>query len=595
MAMTPIPAGTPQWDVPVNERFLELDQRLTQVGVDVTEYGALGDGVTDDTDAIQAALAAAPTGGTVYLPPTADGYLLNSDALTLTTAGVTLRGAGGSSSKLVLGAAFTGSTMVNITAADCGVIDLRFEGDSATTTSNPAADAIRVVGVRRARINRCSFFNINGWAVQLQSTSASATSNPDGSTIDQVYVSECAGAVRFFGDAAQSSRMNCTITDLQATSMGVASGASANLDSIMIEDSRDVLLENVISWMSAGTGSALHVKGDCVTILVAGFDGRGSTTNPCTLIESDAGGSPANVQFTGAAFQQGTTGLRVTGTASDIRVTGARVVSNRTHGISIENTASPVYLGQVVFALNGQGASGSNYDLNWSGSAVGAVAQGHFSSPITSVGVAGVQQSVNITAGQDVAFNGVKFAGTSAASTNWFTNLPDAVLLADSVFNFRTPVSFADVIASQPSASGNTALSTNVGNLDAFDRFRLLASGSMSWGSGSGARDVTVARNAANRLDLSTADLRIASIGRGLEIAEGSNAKMGLATLVAGTVTVSTTAVAANSRIFLTAQSTGGTAGALRVSARSAGTSFTITSTSGTDTSTVAWQIVGPA
>jgi hypothetical protein len=594
MAMTPIPAGTTQWDVPVNERFLELDQRLTQVGVDVTEYGALGNGATDDTDAIQAAIAAAPAGGTVYLPPTADGYLLDSDALSITTAGVTLRGVGGSS-KLVLGANFTGATMVNITAADCGVIDLRFEGDNTTTTSNPAADAIRVIGVRRPRINRCSFFNINGWAIQFQSTSASATSNPDGGTIGQVYVSECAGGVRFFGDAAQSSRMNCTITDFQATSMGVASGASANLDAIMIEDARDVQIENVIAWMSAGTGPALHVKGDCVTILVTSFDGRGSTTNPCTLVESDAGGSPANVQITGAAFQQGTTGLRVTGTASDIRVTGARAVSNRTHGISIENTASPVYLGQVVFALNGQGASGSNYDLNWSGSAVGSVTASHFSSPITSVGVAGVQQSVNITAGQDVSFNAVKFAGTSAASTNWFTNLPDAVLLADSVFNFRTPVSFADVIASQPSASGNTALSTNVGNLDAFDRFRLLGSGAMSWGPGSGARDVTVARNAANRLDLTTADLRIASIGRGLEIAEGSNAKMGLATLVAGTVTVSTTAVAANSRIFLTAQSTGGTAGALRISARSAGTSFTITSTSGTDTSTVAWHIVGPA
>jgi hypothetical protein len=151
------------------------------------------------------------------------------------------------------------------------------------------------------------------------------------------------------------------------------------------------------------------------------------------------------------------------------------------------------------------------------------------------------------------------------------------------------------VIAAQPSASGNTVVSTNVGNLDAFDRFRLLGSGGMSWGPGTGARDVTLARNAANRLDLSTADLRIATIGRGLEVAEGSNAKMGLSTLVAGTVTVSTTAVAANSRIFLTAQSTGGTPGALRVSARTAGTSFTITSTSGTDTSTVAWQIVGPA
>ncbi len=74
-------------------------------------------------------------------------------------------------------------------------------------------------------------------------------------------------------------------------------------------------------------------------------------------------------------------------------------------------------------------------------------------------------------------------------------------------------------------------------------------------------------------------------------IASGSNAAMGAATLIGGTVTVSNNKVTANSRIFLTAQSTGGTPGALRVSSRVNGVSFTITSTSGADTSKVAWEI----
>lgn len=82
----------------------------------------------------------------------------------------------------------------------------------------------------------------------------------------------------------------------------------------------------------------------------------------------------------------------------------------------------------------------------------------------------------------------------------------------------------------------------------------------------------------------------------GLKIDEGTNKRMGVtAAMTAGSITVSTTAVTANSRIFLTAQTTGGTPGALRVSARTAGTSFTITSTSGSDTSTVAWVIMEPA
>jgi hypothetical protein len=78
------------------------------------------------------------------------------------------------------------------------------------------------------------------------------------------------------------------------------------------------------------------------------------------------------------------------------------------------------------------------------------------------------------------------------------------------------------------------------------------------------------------------------------KVTEGSNAKMGVATLVAGAATVANTSVTATSRIFLTSQADGGAPGSLRVSARVAGTSFTITSSSGTDTSTIAYLIVEP-
>jgi len=83
--------------------------------------------------------------------------------------------------------------------------------------------------------------------------------------------------------------------------------------------------------------------------------------------------------------------------------------------------------------------------------------------------------------------------------------------------------------------------------------------------------------------------------GSMLSIKEGSNHWGGIATLVGGTVTVNTTVVTANSRIYITPQSVGGTPGWVGISARSVGTSFTITSSSGTDTSTVAWLIVEPS
>lgn len=90
-------------------------------------------------------------------------------------------------------------------------------------------------------------------------------------------------------------------------------------------------------------------------------------------------------------------------------------------------------------------------------------------------------------------------------------------------------------------------------------------------------------------------DIKNNTAGGGIYIKEGVNATMGVATLVGGTVTVNTTKVTANSRIFLTTQTLGGTIGIQYISARVAGTSFTITSTSGTDTSVIAWHIVEPS
>lgn len=68
-------------------------------------------------------------------------------------------------------------------------------------------------------------------------------------------------------------------------------------------------------------------------------------------------------------------------------------------------------------------------------------------------------------------------------------------------------------------------------------------------------------------------------------------ARVGNATLAAGTVTVSTTGVTATSKIFLTYTGINN-AGILRVSAINAGVSFTIASTNGSDAGTVNWLIV---
>jgi hypothetical protein len=91
--------------------------------------------------------------------------------------------------------------------------------------------------------------------------------------------------------------------------------------------------------------------------------------------------------------------------------------------------------------------------------------------------------------------------GNGATDTNLYRGASD-LLQTDSNFELSTgnltiaagSETIAGNIASQPSASGNTVHSINVGGSQSFDDFRQLGDGSMSWGTGSAARDTTLSR-----------------------------------------------------------------------------------------------------
>jgi hypothetical protein len=118
--------------------------------------------------------------------------------------------------------------------------------------------------------------------------------------------------------------------------------------------------------------------------------------------------------------------------------------------------------------------------------------------------------------------------------------------------------------------------------------------GNHRWSDGTNPSDTGLFRRSANELSVD-GDLSLSTLGDGFLVKEGANGAQGTAVLVAGQVTVNVNWIQANSRIMLTIQSPGGTVGAVYISARVVNTSFTIKSTSATDTSTVAYEIFSPA
>lgn len=100
---------------------------------------------------------------------------------------------------------------------------------------------------------------------------------------------------------------------------------------------------------------------------------------------------------------------------------------------------------------------------------------------------------------------------------------------------------------------------------------------------------------------VSTTGLAVTNLGSGFLIKEGTNARMGVATLVSfliviSSVTIPNTTVTANTRIFLTNQAPSGLAiGDIHVSALIPGVSFTVSSLAIGDTSQFAWLLVEPS
>jgi len=147
----------------------------------VRDFGAKGDGTTDDTAAIQAAIDAAEAngGGIVYFPATANWYLISS-TLTLTAGGIRLMGGASSTYAMSLGSriglasgSFSGTEamlQINIPNNDPGGVTIEhlfFRGyyNNQSTTS---ARIIDVTSGKDITIWRCRFYQAPGYAIYVR-------------------------------------------------------------------------------------------------------------------------------------------------------------------------------------------------------------------------------------------------------------------------------------------------------------------------------------------------------------------------------------------------------------------------------------------
>lgn len=550
--------------------------------INVKTYGAKGDQLTDDTAAIQAAINACPVGGVVYMPA---GAYRTSGALVLPPA-VTLMG---SHSNMMVATGLTNpQCFIQPLPSFSGVSVIRIE-DAAVGgySSTPAEHRI---------------FNL-----MIDGSSYSATA------IDGI---QCKGNVQNVVLREVTIRYmtgNGIYTDVDAG----AYPYSWRLFSIMCDNNH-------------GHGYSFNRMTD-ITL----FD--------CQAIGNFAHGfnliNLANSQLIGCRSEwNGNHGYYFTGSWGTGQGSGAVVMSasstdrNGWDGVHVDSTGTPpfVFSGLMLRRDGRNGGTG--------GGGYAAFAAHGATTPIVVSGITvfpGVddngtgtnspQYGISIAAATtSISLNQAYVQAATQAIYNDGTNTQ--VLIGPDVAT-ATGTTAAPTIA--PTAPWNwlgtatathTAATSNIlqGGVtaDTYQRVLLTAAGQLSWGPGNAPTDTNLYRAGAGNLQTDSyfvmngsgqsngtftvwtgaAKALIAgAAGGGLAVKEGTNARMGVATLAAGTVTVANTSVTATTRILLTVNTPGGTVGTPYVSARTAGTSFTITSTSGADTSTVGYFLVEPA
>lgn len=380
---------------------------------------AVGGGAVSGASDVTSVFNAAVAGSKVSVP--GGTYQLNgSSTVGLSTAATAFAGDGIGPTLVKLGSSFSAAQAFLLSANTCSLKDMKIAGASSTTTSNPAAKGVKVTGAQQSVLQDLFFQYINGYAMEYLATS---TFNAD-AMARNIIGRNCAGGIHIQGVTGSSWLAEHFFSNIQFQQMGVSSGGSANQDAIFVEDSQDVQFSNVNVGMVAGTGSAMHIKGICSSVMVSNPDlGMATTGAPAVLIESGSNGTPSGITFTGGVIQNGLNALKIT-QGVDIKFvgvtfkgsTGSNVVITGGSGSQCDN----IRFVDCTFKTGGQGG-GTCYDVDLNGMTGGFAYfdRCSFESAVGS-GAGFVTNPVNDT-GHRGYFDGCSFRGTNNTPSTVFS------------------------------------------------------------------------------------------------------------------------------------------------------------------------------
>lgn len=292
----------------------------------VLAFGAAGDGATDDTTAIQAALAA---GADIYFPP---GTYITT-GIVLASGNKRIRGAGMGKTTIKLKASADDIVIKADTLDDIIIEDLTIDGNKANQTATVEATGIKLIKSNRARIAHVEVKDCEGHGIHLNNQGATVT----GQVLDHVLARDC------------------------------GSGASNTYGSnIAITNGNGVILTACDSRGAAKAGFRLAGTGLVLNGCIAKDNGNGGLV-PVSAESTDFtinGG-----EFSDNGPNENNDGIRLVG-CDRFEINGVICTGNYGAGLHILNGCDNVTVNGGVFRNNGQHADAPDADEARSGIAI---------------------------------------------------------------------------------------------------------------------------------------------------------------------------------------------------------------------------------